>query len=184
MVGIDIGGTTIDAVVVTGPDGPVLARRSRPTPADGGPALLAALIETVDDLRDTVADGPLRAVGIAVPGLVDREEGTVAHAVNLGIGTAPLALVQRLTTAIGVPVVLDNDARAAAMAALALLRRSHPAIDDVALLNLGTGLSLGLVLAGRPHRGPLGHAGEIGHVPLPGSDAACACGLRGCLEAR
>ena len=154
-----------------------------PTPFDGPQSLIDCLATLVAALREDVVTD-LDLVGIAIPGLVDPTLGTVRHAVNLGIGADPLPLAALLDGLLGVPVAIENDARAAALAALSLVRERHPSAQDVAYLNIGTGLSLGLVIEGRAHAGPLGHAGEIGHVPLPGDDTPCRCGLHGCLEAR
>ncbi|WP_370324298.1 ROK family protein [Euzebya sp.] len=183
IVGLDVGGTSIEAVAVNQPGAPAVATWTGPTPRDGAEDLRAALRSAV---RAVTPDGAadLRAVGVAIPGVVDPSAGTVSHAVNLGLDGTATPLAHMLEADLGVPVALDNDARAAALAALSLLRLRRPDIADVALVNIGTGLSVGLVIDGLPHRGPLGHAGEIGHVPLPGSEVPCACGLSGCLEAR
>lgn len=179
IIGLDVGGTTIRGRA-TDLEGNEVASWWRPTPSSGPDALLAALHE---GLRAVAGDTPTQAVGIAIPGVVDAAHGTVAHAVNLGI-TSPLHLAELVATTHDVPVVVDNDVRAAGLGALAHLRQERPDLSDLLLVNLGTGVSAAVVVGGTVHRGPSGLAGEIGHVPVPGGDEPCVCGLRGCLETR
>jgi len=110
---------------------------------------------------------------------VDRATGTVTFAVNLGWHHLPLG--ERLAATLGVPVDVENDVRTAA----AGLHRRAPfgQIDDLAYLSIGTGISAGIVLGGRVHRGVRGVAGEIGHIVLEPGGPLCACGLDGCFEA-
>jgi predicted NBD/HSP70 family sugar kinase len=118
------------------------------------------------------------AVGVGVPGLVDRAAGTVRHAVNLGLDDTPVPLGEHLRSLAHAPVVVDNDVNLAAVgAAVALGCRG-----DLAYLSVGTGLAAGLVLDGRPRRGAHGAAGEIGHLPVDPQGPLCECGQRGCLE--
>jgi glucokinase len=178
-VGVDIGGSKI-AVLVVDADGTACARRHvLATWAEPDEAL--AQIATV--IRDTVTDAgaslaDVAAVGIGVPGRVDTSSGDVTFAVNLGWQHVPLG--RRLSAALGVPCVIENDVRAAAVG----LHRAAPfgTTDDLVYLGIGTGISAGVVLDGRLHRGVRGLAGEIGHVVLDPDGSDCACGLRGCFE--
>ena len=119
------------------------------------------------------------AVGVGVPGLVDRDAGTVRHAINLGVGADPVGLVDHLGRLAAAPVVLDNDVNLAAVGAAVALG-CH---GDLAYLSVGTGLAAGLLLDGRIRRGAHGAAGEIGHLPVDPNGPLCECGQRGCLEA-
>lgn len=178
--GVDIGGTTTEVVATDGQQ--LLARVAAPTPSGD----LAALVEEVATLVAACAQqggAAMTSIGCGVPGIVDTVAGTVTDAVNLHLpGPAPLAT--QLAERLGVPVALDNDVRAGALEALALLRRADPSRTDVLLLNVGTGVAAGIVVDGRPLRGPLGTAGEIGHAPVLGDEVQCECGATGCLEAR
>jgi len=98
--------------------------------------------------------------------------------VNLGWHHLPLG--RRLEEALGVPTVVENDVRAAAVGLH--LGQTFGATDDLVYLGIGTGISAGVILDGRLHRGVRGLAGEIGHVVLDPDGAPCACGLRGCFE--
>ena len=178
-VGVDIGGSKV-AVLVVSADDQVLARRSVPA-ASAEPDEAIAQIASV--IRDAVAEAgatldDVAAVGLGVPGRVDTATGDVAFAVNLGWQHLPLG--RRLEAALGVPCRVENDVRAAAVG----LHRDgrYSRVDDLIFLGIGTGISAGVVLEGRLHRGVRGLAGEIGHVVLDPDGAPCACGLRGCFE--
>lgn len=179
VAGLDIGGSKIQAVLVD-EGGQVVG--SRRTATDAGPdGVVGSASRVLSDLLAAagVAPGDLAAVGVGVPGLVDPRLGVVAHAVNLGLDAAGLALGSRLEERLGVPVVVENDVNAAAIGAVELL--SAPG-RDLAYLSIGTGLAAGLVLDGQLRRGHGGAAGEIGHVPVDPAGELCGCGQRGCLE--
>lgn len=183
-LGLDIGGTKIDGVAI-GPGGEVLAVGRRPTPqgtAHVVQAAAAVVAGLVDDLVPTTGvAGPVAVsgIGVGIPGLVDPLAGTVRSAVNLGLGPAPVELARLLSARVGgIPVVLENDVKATALGAHALL---DPGADLV-LLSLGTGLAAGIVVDGRLLRGVGGAAGEIGHLALDHRGHLCGCGQRGCLE--
>jgi len=179
-VGVDIGGSKI-AVLVVDSAGRVIGRELAPSVA-ADPDLAIEQIAAV--IRSAVASAgatmdAVTAVGVGVPGRVDRATGTVTFAVNLGWHHLPLG--ERLAATLGVPVDVENDVRTAA----AGLHRRGPfgRIDDLAYLSIGTGISAGIVLGGRVHRGVRGVAGEIGHIVLEPGGPRCACGLDGCFEA-
>jgi len=179
LVGVDIGGSKI-AVLVVDRDERVLARNVAPTAA-GAPeravdeiaAVVGAALADAGATTDDIA-----ALGVGVPGRVDPLTGTVTLAVNLGWSDLPLGA--RLEAGFGRPCVVENDVRAAALGLHR--RRVVGPIDDLAYLAVGTGVSAGVVLHGRLHRGARGLAGEIGHVIVDPGGALCACGQRGCLE--
>jgi glucokinase len=179
-VGVDIGGSKV-AVLVADASGTVLGRELAPSVA-ADPDLAIGQIAAVIQSAVAAAGGTMEdvvAVGVGVPGRVDRATGTVTFAVNLGWQHLPLG--ERLAASLGVPVAVENDVRTAA----AGLHQRAPfgPIDDLAYLSIGTGISAGIVLGGRLHRGVRGVAGEIGHVVLEPHGPPCACGLDGCFEA-
>ena len=180
VAGLDVGGTKTLAVAVDAATDAVLATVRRPTGA-GGEGLLRSTGDVLAELAGAAGlpvDG-FAAVGVGVPGLVDRAAGTVRHAVNLGLGDDPVGLAGHLGRLAGAPVVVDNDVNLAALgAAVALGCRG-----DLAYLSVGTGLAAGLLLGGRIRRGAHGAAGEIGHLPVDPDGPLCECGQRGCLEA-
>ncbi|WP_025156696.1 ROK family protein [Leifsonia aquatica] len=175
-LGIDIGGTKTDAVAVD--DGGVLAQRVRLATGFGRAAVVETALTAVariGELTGLDADG-FASIGIGIPGLVDTASGDVAHAVNLGVDRLPLG--GELADRLGVAVRVENDVKAAALGAYAVLGLG----GTMAYLNLGTGMAAGIVVDGRLWRGASGIAGEIGHLPVDPAGAACACGQRGCLE--
>jgi predicted NBD/HSP70 family sugar kinase len=180
VAGLDVGGTKTLAVAVDAATDLVMATVRRPT-GTGGAGLLRSTAEVLAELAAAAGvpvDG-IAAVGVGVPGLVDRDAGTVRHAVNLGLGDDPVGLAAHLGAVAGAPVVVDNDVNMAAVgAAVALGCRG-----DLVYLSVGTGLAAGLLLGGRIRRGAHGAAGEIGHLPVDPHGPLCECGQRGCLEA-
>jgi glucokinase len=180
LVGVDVGGSKI-AVLVVDPADAVHGRVSRPTAIGAPDGAADAITASIDEgLRQAGATrGDVAAVGVGVPGRVDPGSGDVTLAVNLGWDRLPLG--SQLTARIGAPVSVENDVRAAAAGLHA--RRVLGAVDNLAYLGIGTGISAGVVLGGRLHRGARGLAGEIGHSVLDPDGPRCACGLRGCFEA-
>lgn len=174
-VGLDIGATKTLGVVVD-PDGRVVAQERLPT-EPGAEGIVRSAAGVVEALVATAGVDEVLAVGVGVPGLVDVERGALSHAVNLGVDGDWFPLGDLLAERLGAPVAIENDVNAAALGAVALT-----GVDDLVYLSIGTGLAAGLVLDGRLRRGRSGAAGEIGHVPVDPSGAACQCGQRGCLE--
>ena len=174
-VGVDLGGTNVRVAVVDR-DGHVDAEERAPTPLDW-PALRATITTLVERLRAThpTAD----AVGVGAAGLIDRD-GTVHYAPNIPwLIRVPLraALVESLD----LPVVVDNDANAAAWGELC-----HGAARGVThglVITLGTGIGGGIISDGRILRGAHGFAAEVGHWPFDPSGPECACGEWGHWEA-
>ena len=178
VLGIDVGGTSIKGAIA-GPDSILRARLTTPTPvADGVEAVLDAIVEMAGDLR-TMAGVTPSAVGLAVPGLVDRAAGIARHSTNIGWRDLPIRSL--VANRLGLPVVIDHDVRAAALAEV----HSRTAADRSSLLlvSIGTGLATALVVDGAVVAGSGGQAGESGHVPVYPDGELCACGQRGCAEA-
>jgi glucokinase len=175
-VGIDLGGTKAAAVVTDDQDR-VLLHDVQPTEPDRLVEQVVALTRRAQQ-RLGAGQGVVVAVGVAVPGHVDPLQGTLRLAVNLG--RPDLALGSLVEEALGLPCVVEHDARAAA---LWLHGQPGNHSSDLAYLSVGTGISAGIVAADRPLRGAHGLAGEVGHVVAQPGGPRCACGLDGCLEA-
>lgn len=176
QIGMDIGGSKTAAVAISA-SGEIEASLSVPTLGgidgvlDTAELVLASLAE-----RTGRSVAEFTALGVGVPGQVDRVAGVVRHAYNIGINE--LDLGARLSERTGIPVSVENDVTAAAIGAAHLMH-----LDGVvAYLNLGTGLAAGFVIDGRPLRGATGGAGEIGHLPVDRRQRPCPCGQLGCLE--
>jgi glucokinase len=175
-IGVDLGGTKILAGVVAR-DGSVVRRHERPTPQDSQERVIAELEAAVA----TLLDESVAAVGFGVPSPIDQERGIVVRCVNVPLEDAPLR--DRMQERFGIPVALDNDANAAAIAEWrAGAGRGE---DDLVMITLGTGVGGGVVSGGKPFRGRKGAGAEFGHVVIVHDGRPCqgACTGRGHLEA-
>jgi glucokinase len=175
-IGVDIGGTKMLAGVVD-EHGGVLSRTLRPTPIGSADALADAIAELVAESRGNhVVD----AVGVGIAAFVDERRSNVRFTANLGLTDTPLrAMVETRT---GLPVVVENDANAAAWGEFRYgAGRGH---SHIVCITLGTGVGGGFVFAGKLYRGGFGVGAEIGHVQIvPGGQGLlCGCGQSGCLE--
>ena len=180
--GIDLGGTKIQAVVVTD-DGEVAGQSRRPTPTQGGPQDVAndiagALREAAGEAGVETSD--LDGIGVGSPGKVDDDAGTVAGARNLPGWDGSFDLRSALEKSCGARVSLGNDVQGATDAEFEL--GSARQYDSLLGVFWGTGVGGGIVLDGRPWIGR-DAAGEIGHVVVRVGGALCGCGRRGCMEA-
>jgi len=175
IIGVDLSGYAVFRGAVLDLDGQLLERAELPLEGRNG----ADAVETVIALVDTLlgaATLPILGIGVGSPGVVDLA-GVVLTAPNLGWTTVPLQ--QILGERFDVPVLVANDANAAALAEHSF----GDADSDMMLVKVGHGVGAGLLLDGSPLFGSRFAAGEIGHVVV-GTDggAACVCGKRGCLE--
>lgn len=178
VVGVDVGGTTVSTVLLD----ESFHAHGELTFATDLSSPDATMLGIVAAIEQTLALGDssraLAAIGLGVPGQQDRELGIVRIAVNLHWYDYPL--VERLVERFGVPCVIDNDVR---VAALGVYRFDNPAGDqDLAYMSIGTGVAAGVILEGKLLRGRHGLAGEFGHIIVDPNGPLCNCGSRGCLE--
>jgi glucokinase len=179
VIGVDVGGTTIKAALLDS-DGLEYGRSKRPTPKQLGPeAVTATIIDAVAELRAQLpGTARLRAVGIVVPGVVDAQQGIAVYAANLGWRQLPLR--QIMAEAVGLPVALDHDVRAAGLAELEW--GAARGVQEVVFVALGTGVAAAVITRGQVVAGATGRAGELGHLPVFPEGEWCACGQCGCTE--
>jgi glucokinase len=177
-VGVDIGGTNTDAVVLDDA-GAIVHSLRRPT-GWGSDAVLGTATTVVRQLADAagIAPSEFTSIGIGIPGAVDAERGTVTHARNLGVQLLELGTL--LEANFGSAVRVENDVNAAALGAFHQVGLAET--SSLAYLNLGTGLAAGLVLGGRLWRGSRGAAGEIGHILIDPAGPPDGDGQPGALE--
>jgi glucokinase len=173
-IGIDIGGTKVAAGVVD-ESGELLAVARRRTPSQDPAHIADVVVEIVNQLR---VDHEVDAVGIGAAGFVDADRATVLFAANLAWRDTPIHA--ELSARINVPVVIENDANAAAWAEYQFGAGEHN--DDLVVLTIGTGIGAGLIFGGSLYRGRFGIAGEPGHMRVVPGGRLCGCGNRGCLE--
>jgi glucokinase len=182
LLGLDLGGTKV-AWAAGDATGGVRAQGRRATEPSGDPRRDVARL--ADDLRGLVAGlgvelSQASLVGVSVPGPFDPHAGTVLRPPNLP-GWEEVPVRAWLEAELGLPVFLENDANAAALAEwhFGAARGARHAV----YLTMSTGVGGGLILGGRLHRGVKGAAGEVGHIQLEWDGELCGCGLRGCAEA-
>ena len=168
IAGVDIGGTSIKLGIFE--DDALIFKTSAKTPfgdPEGVCDVIAQLLE-----RQNV-----ELVGVGTAGSVEFRHDTVSAS---NLGWEGVKLRQMLTERLGVPVWVDNDAQAAAMA------EWHDGVCQGAqcalYLTLGTGIGGAMIVNGQPYRGPNNLGAEFGHMIIHPNGPRCACGRRGCLE--
>jgi glucokinase len=172
-IGVDVGGTKIAAGVVDR-EGRILDRRRVSTP-DTAESLDKGIATVVAAL---CAEHPVAGVGVAAAGFVDEGRATVRFAANLPWRDHPLRDI--LSEHIHAPIVVENDANAAAWAEYRF--GAGQGVADVVVITVGTGIGAGIVIDGQLVRGAWGTAAEPGHMRLVPDGRPCGCGLRGCWE--
>ena len=181
IVGVDMGGTSLKALVVDGRN-KVLALEKAPTDRSKRPdRLIADIAELVEKAwkRAGLKRSKIRAVSIGAPGAVDHERGVVHAAPNLGWKEVPLAA--KLRSLLRVPVLVDNDVNVGVVGEHAL--GAGQGARDLVGIFVGTGIGGGIIVKGKLYEGSRGGAGEIGHTVIMVDGPLCSCGHRGCAEA-
>jgi len=173
-VGIDIGGTKILGGVVD-EDGTILAEHRVESPATDAARIVAAVHDLVTRLRQ---DHDVTAVGVGAAGYIDKSRSVVLFAPNVAWRDVPLR--SQVEDLVGLPVVVENDANAAAWGEFRF-GAGHD-VDDLMLVTVGTGVGGGLVLDDELHRGAFGIGAEIGHMRVVPGGRLCGCGNKGCWE--
>ena len=173
-IGIDVGGTKIAAGVVD-EQGTIIARTHRDTPADSVDATAAAICDAAAEL---IASHDVEAVGIGAAGFVSSDRSTVLFAPNLAWRDEPLGA--RVSAELKIPVVVENDANAAAWGEFAFGAAKD--VEHMVCITVGTGIGGGVVIDGELLRGAHGVAAELGHMRVVPGGHRCGCGARGCWE--
>lgn len=186
IAGVDLGGTTINAAVVSADGERVLGMHTAPTNAERGPKYVVDKIIGMvrESMRVAGHEGgfdekEIVGIGIGSPGPLDRKTGTVIETPNLGWRNFPLR--DLVANAIGLPAELDNDANAATIGEWWVGAGKN--VETMVGVTLGTGIGGGIVLGGKVFHGASDVAGEIGHMSIDSTGRKCKCGNYGCLEA-
>jgi predicted NBD/HSP70 family sugar kinase len=176
-VGVDLGGTKVEACLVD-ETRRILARKRRPSePGLGRERVVANILELV---AETASAAPYEALGMGTPGTYSAADDIMYGAPHTPLYEKP-GLVSLLRSKLDVPLVVENDANCLALAEFFV--QCHGRFSTVMAVILGTGMGSGLILGNRLHRGPNGNAGEIGHTSIAIDGRLCECGRRGCGEA-
>ena len=173
-IGVDVGGTKVAAGVVD-ETGTVLAMTRRPTPSASPSDVEDVIAACVAELRQ---EHEVEAVGVGAAGFIDADRSRVFVAPNLSWRDEPLR--DAVAARVGLPVVVENDANAAAWAEHqygAGRGESH-----LVVVTVGTGIGGGIVLDGRLYRGRFGIGAEFGHMQVEKAGRRCGCGQHGCWE--
>ena len=173
MIGVDVGGTKILAGLIAR-DGSVVSHREYPTPIESEDALLDGLEAAVREFLDA----SVVAVGFGIPSQIDQRHGIALGSVNIPLRGVPFR--QKMADRLGLPIGMDNDANAAAIAEWHA--GAGRGTTDMVMLTLGTGVGGGLILGGKPYRGWFGAGAEIGHMVIVHDGVPCRCGGHGHLE--
>ena len=173
-IGIDIGGTKIAGALVD-EGGNILKELRVPTPADDPKALTQAVANLINELGD---GQDVVGAGIAAAGFIDAEQSNIVYAPNLSWRNEPFkANVEAL---VSVPVLLENDANAAAWAEYRF--GAGRGYKHMVMLTIGTGVGGAVIADSHMLRGGFGIAGELGHLRIVPDGLLCGCGQHGCLE--
>jgi glucokinase len=169
-LGVDVGGTKILAGVVDR-EGGVERREERATPRSSQEGLFAAL----DGVLGSLLDDDVAALGFGLPSTIDQRAGRAVASVHIPLEEVDFR--DRMAEQYGLPVGIDNDANAAAIAEWRL--GAGRGASYVVMLTLGTGIGGGLILDGRPYRGWTGAGAELGHMVLDYGGPECGQGCSG-----
>ncbi|HYM75058.1 MAG TPA: ROK family protein [Candidatus Dormibacteraeota bacterium] len=179
VLGVDIGGTKV-AVGIVDRDGRILRQGRQPMIANGtAEAAFEAVTKAIDAMIAAEASEKVSSIGICAPGPLDPKTGVVLNPPNLPCWrNFPLA--ERVRQKYRIPVKVDNDANAAALAETRW--GAARGFGYVFYSTIGTGIGTGIVFDGAIYHGKTGSAGEGGHVSIDYRGPLCGCGKRGCIE--
>ncbi len=186
VVGVDLGGTNIVSLVMTG-KGEIVSRDTRPTLAkEGKDKTLSQIVDSVKRILEEseaklgISAKSIIGLGIGSPGPLSIKKGLIHFAPNLA-GWTNVPLVDILRDRLSLPVFLENDANAAALGEWWM--GAGKDVDNLVLLTLGTGIGGGIIIQGKVLHGGWDTAAEIGHMIIHEGGLVCGCGKKGCLEA-
>jgi glucokinase len=179
-IGVDLGGTNLRIAAVDS-EGRLVEKVTLGTRvALGRDHVLNEMCTAIEHLsRKYQGTSTLAGIGIGVPGIIDMRTGMLREAPNLP-GWADTPIRDEIEKRLGTPVILENDANAAAFGEKWVGAARH--VQDLVMLTLGTGVGGGIVVNGRVMHGMNGMAGEFGHMTVEPDGNPCKCGNRGCLE--
>lgn len=174
-LGIDLGGTNIDAGLVSD-QGLIVKKKSISTRPDRGSA---AVIDDIINLSKSLSKSlEIQGLGIGIPGTVIKDKGMVDYACNINFNK--VYLTKALNQYLNYPIYLDNDANCAALGEA--LYGAAKDFDTSMIVTIGTGIGGGVIINKKIYRGFNGAAGEIGHMVIKSGGLQCSCGRKGCFE--
>jgi glucokinase len=174
-VGVDIGGTKVLGGVVD-ENGAVVKTARRDTPREGGAALTQAIADVALELMKEFA---IESVGVSAAAFISADRKTILATPNIKDWNG-VNLDFELTSKIGLPVVIENDANSAAWGEFKF--GAGRGKENILMLTVGTGIGGGIVANRNLYRGSFGIAAEIGHLRIVPDGLLCGCGAHGCFE--
>jgi glucokinase len=176
-IGVDLGGTKM-LVGVVDSERKVTYEGGEPSTGLSEDRLVEDLARELQEAKEARPD--VLAAGLGIPATIDHDKGLAIHAVNLTITHVPIR--DLMQERIGLPVFVDNDANAAALAEH--LYGAGRGVQDVVMLTIGTGIGGGLILGGEVYRGSTGAGAELGHIVIIEDGLPCQgnCPNHGCVE--
>ncbi len=180
-IGIDIGGTKVAIGIVNG-DGVVVEQITIPTDLSISPEeMIEKIYRTAAELLEQsgIDKAELSGVGVGAPGPLDAKNGLITCPPNLR-NWVNVPIVQELEKHFSLPIRLENDANAAALAEKWVGAAKEN--NDFAYITISTGIGAGLFVDGKLLSGSKGNAGELGHILVNPAKGTCTCGQKGCLE--
>jgi glucokinase len=178
-IGLDLGGTNLRAAAIDRSGHMVDKIEGATNFVAGREAVLNDIVSAIATLRGKHGPTALAGIGVGVPGFIRMREGFITNSNNLPyLENFPVR--DELSRRLNAPVILENDANAAALGEKWI--GAGRDVDDLVLLTLGTGVGGGIISGGHIVRGFVGMAGELGHTTVVTNGNPCGCGNRGCLE--
>ena len=191
FIGVKVTADELIGVVADLTARPLVTRRAVLDSRDVGTVVLA-IARLVEELRAAVAvghdgsghdsgghDGGIHSIGVTISGDVDGQTGVVQYSPFLNWHR--VALAQLVETATSIPTVIENDVRA--LTVTEQWFGAGAGLSSFALITVGAGIGCGLSIGGRVVSGAHGVSGEVGHLPVSGTERTCTCGNTGCVEA-
>lgn len=181
IIGVDLGGTNLLAVVSTR-EGEILIRKKEETRAGEGPeAVINQISENVDEVigLQGIKKEQVLAAGVCAAGFYNYKKELIVESPNLKNWTR-VSLGPALEEKLGLPVLVENDANAAAYGEYR--RGAGQGSSHIIYITVSTGIGGGVIVDGKIFRGAQGYAGEIGHTTIDINGPRCTCGNQGCLE--
>lgn len=182
-IGVDLGGTNL-RIAAFSPDHGILGSIVFPTRLESGPeAVVDDICGGIRQLLDQFVVGrEFVGVGVGSPGPLELPAGRLHHPPNLP-GWDGFHLLGEMNKRLRMPIAIESDANAAALAEYTLGLGRLLGIESLCMLTLGTGIGNGIILEGKLWHGSSGMGGEAGHMTIYPDGPICGCGNTGCLEA-
>lgn len=180
VIGVDLGATKTASGLVTPDDKLVATTQVETKPLEGPAPAVERIAASIRELMKQAPTGvQVTGVGVCSPGPIDHTVGVIVDPPNL-TGWRNVPFADMLSHAVGLPVKLEHDAKATALAEfhLGAGRGSH----DMVLIVIGTGIGAAMILNGKLYRGKDNAAGEVGHITVNLDGPICTCGSNGCVE--